>query len=79
MPEESEKSEQDSPLKEPLKKKGNDIHNPYPNFKVRKICDINYMADIVWLILYESLNLSLRYAEITFRYDFEPFPMMYTV
>lgn len=34
MPEESEKSEQDSPLKEPLKKKGNDIHNPYPNFKV---------------------------------------------
>ena len=23
-----------SPLKEPLKKKGNDITNPYPNFKV---------------------------------------------
>ena len=37
MPEESEKSEQDSPLKEPLKKKGNDIHNPYPNFKVRRL------------------------------------------
>ena len=34
MPEASEKSEPDSPLKEPLKKKGNDIHNPYPNFKV---------------------------------------------
>ena len=44
MPEESEKSEQDSPLKEPLKKKGNDIHNPYPNFKVRKI--------EIWAILY---------------------------
>ena len=24
-----------SPLKEPLKKKGSDINNPYPNFKVR--------------------------------------------
>ena len=58
MPEESEKSEQDSPLKEPLKKKGNDIHNPYPNFKVRKILNITtlngpYRMDhIIWTISY---------------------------
>ena len=54
MPEESEKSEQDSPLKEPLKKKGNDIHNPYPNFKVSKICDISYMTHIIWVTPFES-------------------------
>ena len=35
MAEESEKIESEvSPLKEPLKKKGHDIQNPYPNFKV---------------------------------------------
>ena len=55
MPEESEKSEQDSPLKEPLKKKGNDIHNPYPNFKVRKIK--------IWLMLYGTI---MGYARISF-------------
>ena len=32
--EENEKLDIDSPLKEPLKKKGANIHNPYPNFKV---------------------------------------------
>ena len=35
MPDELEKNECEvSPLKEPLKKKGADIQNPYPNFKV---------------------------------------------
>lgn len=65
MPEESEKSEQDSPLKEPLKKKGNDIHNPYPNFKVRKISiwsTLNgpcHMDHIIWAISCEPYNMTI--------------------
>ena len=54
MPEESEKSEQDSPLKEPLKKKGNDIHNPYPNFKVR---NLKYGQQTILAIVNDPYNM----------------------
>ena len=41
LTDDGDKVDADSPLKEPLKKKGANIHNPYPNFKVLKmICKI---------------------------------------
>ena len=39
-----------SPLKEPLKKKGNDITNPYPNFKV---C-ATHVKLVINMILYQK-------------------------
>ena len=41
-----------SPLKEPLKKKGNDITNPYPNFKVctHHTTETDHVDQLLWFL-----------------------------
>ena len=48
-----------SPLKEPLKKKGNDITNPYPNFKVctHHTTETNHVDQLLWFLHFAFDNI----------------------